>query len=427
MPRLAWLGLALSTACWAMPARADLGEDVRTHQHARALFGRVLRLKPRLLERGERLPLPVPPELLDPKGASCVTVAVLGVPETHFVVRFSSLDPSAPSTAYPEASVAGAMDITRCGSGKPFLAGIVLEMRSPRGVLETLISAAPAGVPRLQETLPGRDPGVDLALGDPGPRPGLPPLVQRLARLSARAKREAALSFEHEPLSARDDGSGARALSLTAGCHQLRLLAETALPGAEPQVDLDLELVNAESGARVAVDRSDDPDGALSWCVGETVPVELRFVGARPSSPLTLTHARWELPAGLPQAWGAEPRAALGRVAWAEHLSLPSAPVYESLGVQGSSALPIEVEPDACYTALLVPLRGEVRALSLSAFVRSPGETARGASDTDGTAVSFCARGATRATLEVDGQGSSLSWLLALWETGRAVIGSAAP
>ena len=44
---------------------------------------------------------------------------------------------------------------------------------------------------------------------------------------------------------------------------------------------------------------------------------------------------------------------------------------------------------------------------------------ARGASDTDGTSVSFCARGATLATLAVNGDGASLAWLLAAWETGR--------
>ncbi len=427
MRRFAWLGWALSTACWSLPARAELGADVRALLRARAEFGRVLRLKPRLLERGERLPLPLPPELLDPKNPSCVTVTVLGVPEAHFVIRFSSLDPSEPSSAYPEASTAGAIDVTRCGGGKPFLAGILLEMRSPRGVLETLMSVAPAGVPKLEETLPGRDPGVELLLGDPGPRPTLPPLPQRVERLSARARREAARSFEREELAASEGGSGTHALSFAAGCHQLTLLAEAGLPDSEPKVDLDLELVNPESDERVAVDHGDDADGALSWCAGANERLELRFVGARPGSQLTLTRARWDLPAGLPKAWGNEPRAALARLAWTAHVSLSHEPVYESLGVQGSSSLPVEIEPDACYTALLVPLRGEVRALSLSAFVHSSGEDARGASDINGTVVSFCAHGASHATLEVDGDGSSLSWLLSLWETGRAVIGSATP
>jgi hypothetical protein len=427
MKWLAWLGLLLATASWALPAHADLGADVAALSTARAAYGQLRRLKPRLLERGDRLPLAIPAELLSPTDPSCVSVAILGVVEAHFVLRFSSLDPSAPSTAFPEASAAGAMDVTRCGSDKPFLAGALVEMRSPRGVLETLISVSPAGVPRLFESLPARDPGVELALGDPGGRPAVPPLSQRMQRLALRARAESAQSFEHEAWQAGTDGTGSHPLALSAGCHELTLLSETASPDLDPPVDLDLELVDAESGARLAVDRGDDADGSLSWCTGEVIALELRFVGAAPSAALTLTHARWDLPAGIPKGLAPEARAALARVARASHVSLPSAPLYESLGVQGSSALPLEVEPDACYTALLVPIRGEAHGLSLAARVHFPGEVPRAASDTDGASVAFCAHGATHATLEIDSEGSNLSWLLAVWETGRFVLGAEAP
>ena len=106
---------------------------------------------------------------------------------------------------------------------------------------------------------------------------------------------------------------------------------------------------------------------------------------------------------------------------------MTSAPLYESLGIQGASSLPLEVEADACYTALLVPLRGEAHGLSLSARPHFPGELPRASSDTDGASVAFCAHGATLTTLEVDSEGSNLSWLLAVWETGRAVLGGEGP
>jgi len=126
----------------------------------------------------------------------------------------------------------------------------------------------------------------------------------------------------------------------------------------------------------------------------------------------------------LPSAWGPEPRARFGRVARSVHFRPQNQPIYESLGVQGSTTLPLEVEPDACYTALLAPLRGEARVLSLSSYARVPGQLARGASDTEGSSVSFCAHGATQATLEVNGEGSNLAWLLAVWESGRAPLES---
>jgi hypothetical protein len=424
MIRLVWLGFALGTASWSLPARADLGADVAALSKARAAYGRVVRLKPRLLERGERLSLSVPPELLNPKDSSCATVTILGVPEAHFVIRFSELDPGAPSTAFPEASAAGASEVTRCGSSKPYLSAMVLEMRSPRGVLETLLSTAPAGAPKLVEILKARDPGVELGLGEPGDRPALPALSQRMQRLAARARREGALSFQRAEWQAGEDGSGTGPLSLTAGCHELTLLAEAAPVSASVAVDLDIELVDTESGARLAIDRGDDADATVSYCTGETAALELRFVGAAPSSSLTLAHARWDLPAGLPSAWGPEARAAFGRLARSAHFQPQNQPIYQSLGVQGTTELPLEVEPDACYTALLAPLRGEARALSLSAYAHMPGQLARGASDTEGSSVSFCARGATNATLEVEGDGSNLAWLLAVWQTGRAPLES---
>jgi hypothetical protein len=420
------LGLVLGMACWCMPSQADLGSDVATLKQARAKQGRVVRLKPRLLERGEQLPLSIAPELLDPNDPTCATVSVLGVTDMHFVIRFSEFDPGAPSSALPESSAAGALEITRCGTAKPYLAGMVLEMRSPRGVLETLLSSGPAGAPNLVEILPARDPGTELSLGDPGERPALPPLRDRVQRLAARAQRDGAQSLEREQWRAGEDGSGAGPVSLSKGCHELTLLAEAAATAADPAVDLDLELVDGE-GTRLAVDRADDADATLSWCTDEAALFELRFVGAAPGSSVTLVHARWDLPIGLPSTWGPEARARLGRLARSEHLQLARAPIYESLGVQGTTEMPFEVEPDACYTALLAPLRGEVQSLSLSALARAPGQVARGGGAAEGAAVSFCARGASHATLEVDGDGSSLAWLLAIWETGRAPLGLGAP
>ena len=58
------------------------------------------------------------------------------------------------------------------------------------------------------------------------------------------------------------------------------MLAEAAPASAGVSVDLDLELVDTESGARLAVDRADDADATVSYCTGEPTTLELRFVGA---------------------------------------------------------------------------------------------------------------------------------------------------
>jgi len=422
MMRRLLLGLALGGAAWPSVAAADLAQDVRELTAARASLSQVVRLKPRLLEAGQRLPLSIPAELLNPKDDSCTTVSLLGVPGLHFVVRFAAIDPGAPSTAFPEASVAGASELTRCGSGKPFLALAYVEMRSPRGLLETLISNSKAVLPRLTQILPDRDPGGELSLGDPGPRPAPPPLAARLLRLVTRARREGAQDFEQTAAATDGEGNGAQSLMLGRGCHELTLLSEAPAPGSAV-VDLDAELLEGESSARLAVDRAEDADAALRVCLGTPTRVELRFMGAKPASSLTLTRARWDLPSGLPSSWGADARARLARLARTARLTLTSAPIYSSLGVQGSTQLPLEVEPGACYSALLAPLRGNVVRLSLSVRAHAPGEVPHGSADTEGSAVSFCAEGARLATLEVDSQGSGLAWLLAVWQTGRSVLG----
>jgi hypothetical protein len=424
MMRPVLVGLVLGSLAWPGGARADLGSDVSALTSARAASARVVRLKPRLLERGDRLPLSVPAELLNAKDSSCTTVSVLGVVGAHFVLRFAQPDPSAPSTAFPETSAAGASEVTRCGTGKPLLAGAYLEMRSPRGVIETLIANASTPLPRLVELLPGRDPGSELPLGDPGPRPTLPPLAERLLRLTKRAQREGAKGFEQLTTEADAEGAGTESLTLARGCHQLSLLSEATAPGALV-ADLDAELVDGEDGSRLSVDRADDADAALSVCLGVPTRVQLRFIGATPHLALRVTHAHWDLPLGLPSAWGAEAQARLARLAREAHLALRNAPIYSSLGVQGSTQLPLDIEPGGCYSALVVPLRGEVRNLSLSVSVHAPGEVPHGASDSDGAAISFCAQGARLATLDVDTQGSSLAWLLAVWPTGRSALGGA--
>jgi hypothetical protein len=417
------VGASATAVPRAALAKSDLGADVKALGAARAVYGHVVHLKPRLLERGEQLPLAIPPELLSPKEASCTTVTVLGVEEQHFVLRFSEFDPGAPSTAFPESSAAGAIEVTRCGASKPFLGDMSIELRSPRGVLETLISNAPAGVPPLLEVLPNRDPGSELPLGDPGPRPALAPLADRVRRLEARAERDGALGFEREESLARDDGSGGAVLALKAGCHELTLLDETPPVLGVPPSDLDLELVDESGGTALAVDRAEDADATGSICLGAPSSIELRFVGAMPNAHLLLTHAHWDLPAGVPTSWGPEARARLAHLARISHFSAKKAPIYESLGVQGTTELPLEVEPDACYTVLVAPLRGEVQSLSLSALAHAPDEAPRGTADASGSAVSFCANGAAVATLEVDGRGTSLAWLLAAWETGRSAPG----
>ncbi|HLV21971.1 MAG TPA: hypothetical protein VKZ49_13850, partial [Polyangiaceae bacterium] len=148
----------------AAPASAaDLGADAARLASSWARLGRVDRLEPRLLERGEIRPLLLPPGL--PKRVdegTCTTLVVLGALSTNFVLRFLPAEGRSPLAQgdWPEVSVAGAAELTRCGSRRGSLKRVVVEMRSPRGVLEFLVvETRGKPEPTLRSVLPHRDPG----------------------------------------------------------------------------------------------------------------------------------------------------------------------------------------------------------------------------------------------------------------------------
>jgi hypothetical protein len=97
--------------------------------------------------------------------------------------------------------------------------------------------------------------------------------------------------------------------------------------------------------------------------------------------------------------------------------------VDEALGVQGSTSMPVEVEPGACYVGVVVALRGTAQTLSLAARARGREAQSRAPLDAPGTALSFCAGASSRALIEVESRGLSLVWMSALWRTARTRLG----
>src|SRR5690606_36366496 len=117
---------------------------------------------------------------------------------------------------------------------------------------------------------------------------------------------------------------------------------------------------------------------------GEPRVALLRFAGALPQAPVVLLQARWELPFGLPERWGPDARAELAEAVRPFHnRSLGGSPVYDSIGVGGTTLLPIEIEPGACYVAATAPVRGHSAAVALAAQVGS--RLARNHSTQEGT------------------------------------------
>jgi hypothetical protein len=421
--KLFWLPLALGTSLSPGEARADLGRDVERLLLAWRAFGHVTELSPRLLERGDVLPLVLPAEPLDPKRPGCVTLAVLGTTSISFLLDPTGAGSNEGEDDWPEGSEAGALEITRCGDKKPALAGLALEMRSPRGVLEFAVLASNEPPPRLVQVLPHRDPGPVAPLGGSGPRPNVAPLALRVRAAEERAARDQAIELSVQDLTASALGAGTTLITLAPGCHRFELLGDEA--GRRP-TDVDFEVRNEDGSEMLAADHSESSDARALFCLGRAMPVTLRFAGAGPFAKLALARSRWDLEPNLPARWPAEARARFSGVLRDQRLPLAGAElVDESLGIQGDTLLPLSVEPATCYVALAAQLRGEAVALSMAARTSRGIAQSRLDQEVGGALLSFCTGPEERALLEIEARGLGLVWMSAVWRVARLRLGEA--
>jgi hypothetical protein len=423
---LLWL---LALCAVTAPAQADLGHDVDALVAAWKKSARVRRLEPQLIERGGLRPLLLTRQETDPTTETCTSVAVLGSSSTTLVMRFLPSDGPLrwPDGEWPEQSVAGAVQLVRCGIRKAMLERLALEMRSPRGVIEVVVAQAARPLPPLLKTLVHRDPGPAAPLGPAGPRPVSSPLAARTRALEQRARREGAREVAARSLAAGRDGSGDVALRLAAGCHRIDVLGIPAPEGWPRGVDLDADLVWVPDGRPAAQDRTDNADAMLAVCTGEPRLARLHFTGTVPTSPVVVLTARWDLPRGLPPDWGPGPRARMAEAIRRRHQrDLPSAPIYSSLGVTGVTLLPIEVEPGACYLVALAAIRGEPAGMAIAVVAGNHRSEDNPGPNAVGTAIAFCAGREERASIDVEARGVGLAWLLGVWQTARLPIGEVA-
>ncbi|HEV8244156.1 MAG TPA: hypothetical protein VGP93_00170 [Polyangiaceae bacterium] len=415
--------LALLLLLVPATASADLGGDVERLTLAWSAFGPVKRLPPRLLERGDVLPLMLPAEATDPTTRGCVTVALLAPASINFVLDL--FGPGGDRDA-PESSLAGFVQLTRCGAGKAALDRVAIEMRSPRGLIEMLVVSSEVELPPLVQVLPHRYPGPIAPLAGSGPRPSPAPLPLRLRAIEEHSARENAVEFTSEELTASAHGMGEQLLALGPGCYELDLLADDAASSKFPRaVDLDLEVASAQTGEVLASDRSESVDATVSLCTGRPVPISLRFGGALPRGHIRLLRTRWDLERRLPSDWDPDARAQFSAVLRKFRVGLEHAGLVDvSLGVQGSTSIPFEPEAGACYTVAAVRLRGELQGLQLAASVGASYAQNRASPELPGTALAFCAGSGEPGLVEIDSRGLGLVWMTAIWQTGRIVLGA---
>jgi hypothetical protein len=363
------------------------------------------------------MPLPLPLWATEAGADACTSVSILASPRVSFVLQVPngrSLD--------VRTSEVGWVQIHRCGARRAELRRALIEMRSPRGILELLVAEAAAPLPPLSSVLAHRDPGPKSPGGEAGPAPVPPPLEVRAAAWEAQAKRDGAVQIERHLVKGGGPEIPTTRLSLGEGCHRISALGLQPRGPAPPR-DLDLFLRGEALFELRRADQSENADAEVTLCLASPVPVRVGVLGLSTDDPAVLQHARFPLPDGLPTYWGPLVRARLAEAFFRRHSpGAARGPIYESLGVAGRTTLPLNLELRTCYAAGLSVFSGTPKALLLEAMPSDRDGAADSTSDAEAVVVAFCTGEDELTKLRVEAVGLSVAWLVAVWRIEREVL-----
>ncbi|MBX3181472.1 MAG: hypothetical protein KIT72_13635 [Polyangiaceae bacterium] len=422
--RFGGLSLLLFLGFGAAPARAELMHDVAQakKQLARLPFSDVA--APRLMERGEQRPLALPREALSAE--RCTTLVLLSHERVSFTLHLPPAAGGAPEP--PIGSVAGLIELTRCGAARGALGGAVIEMRSPRGVLERVVAASAKRPRRVRSRLPARQTGPVIEPSSIGPRATRASLPERFATLRRQAELRGDASLFQRSLMTDATGQARVDLDLLPGCFRVDLLGPPDPPGAGVSFDLDLELRRLPDGALVAADHSEALDAHVEFCTSTPGEVRLGALGGMPRAPVITLITRWPLPP-LPDHFSTLTKNQLA-LRWLRQRTPPPADSgrqREWLGVVGHTTLALPTRAGACYQVVVAAHAGAPESLALE--VSQGRARVENQSDERGAAtdVTWCAPRNGQARLRVQAQGAGLVWRAVAYQVSSPPVGEPAP
>lgn len=396
----------------------DLGEvRARTEVEWKNAGLEVSRLPTRFMFDDEKLTIAVPAAAKTP----CTSVALIGARGTSFRANIAGVEDEAdPSdeSGLRASSVAGLVELFRC-DGEP-ITRVIVSSDAGRGALEVVVGRGRKRAPNLRALFPERTGGTLPQVPEPGVLSPLPPNSKRAEVAEVRARVDGATILPRAALVAGEDGNGVHEFEIDAGCHRIELFAtdpREGKPTRRTRLNLDAELHDADEETLLTRDRTDAPDARLEACVAATTLASVLYAGATPKDRLILTHALWALPAAIPQIWGAPVRAKMAKVLHAQRVIPKGSPALLAQGASGQTAVPVTLEPGACYLAVVGVTHGTSRGLALRVLgqgVEAADE--RGTVD-EASVVAFCAGRASRARIDVEAKGTSLAWGLAVFQT----------
>ncbi|MEZ4375975.1 MAG: hypothetical protein R3B07_34535 [Polyangiaceae bacterium] len=417
------LGLLALSLC-AGTARAELVDDVSALKESWSKTKAHASLPPRLVERGDQVPIGIPQRYLT-NAEECTSVVVLSAPNVSFVVRIVPNRGETPEA--PEASVAGLVQLVRCGERRSQLGRLLLEMRSPRGVVETVFAAADAPLPAARRLLKARDPGpVDEAhpIGPPARAETLP---ARVGAIRDAAFREGALEQRRLGLTADGRGAGGQTVELSAGCYRIDVLSAQAPEGWHSSADVDLDVRRVPDGALVVSDRGEALDAHVELCTASPGAVRLSYSGGFPHVPLLGLLSRFAFPGDFPKHWSDSTKNQLALLLHEKRLGsgtfADSGRRREWLGVAGVTRAALQTQAGACYTVVVAAHSGIPGGFALVARQKYIHVENQSNAPGQPTFVQFCAKHSGQTRLEVEAQGGALIWRMIAYRTGSLPAG----
>ncbi|MCU0692614.1 MAG: hypothetical protein MUF54_14535 [Polyangiaceae bacterium] len=433
LPRRVVAVICATVASWtahhAHGAASDLTQDAARVERAWiAASARVVRMRPQFLIGGQVQPVLIPP--VEDVAPGCLSVGVLGTRDTEFGLDLQPRRPGLDKTPHPTRqtstqSVAGAAMLVRCGKARADLADLVIRMRSPQGALEVLVANGESEAPPLEQLLPERAPG-PLA---PNPQPSPPPLVASFTDRVAIARRQLVEAGGQQlpDVEARADGvgNGTLPIRLEQGCHRLYAIADARQGDAVLPVDLDMEVVHLDGAEPVAQDRGFGSDATVEVCVGVPEDLQVRFAGAVPGQRVTLLHGKWDIPNAIPETWSPRARAATTHALLHRRVGqLLDAPVWEGIGVSGTTVIPVAVTPGGCYVFAAGLMAGDARAIRVTLQAGPRRARDGGGGGFEAGLVAVCAGPHETLRVEVDAIGPRIVWVAGLWHVGKIPLGT---
>lgn len=380
-----------------------------------------------LLERGATRNLPLPASALDEESPGCATVVLLSAANISYVLSFGAGGLPISQRAWPVPSAAGAAAITRCGTRKKLLRELQVQMLSRRGILETAVLLSVEPPAAVSDVLKGRDPGESLPSPQIGQRPYLQSLADRVPRKIAQLLRDSAEEVLQQVVPSDETGRGSQVLTVAEGCHRFLVLAPQD-KNAPP--DIDAHLFELTQGELLVSDEEQAGEASLIKCVGRPERLRLDYNGSHPKVEVTILHARYTLPPGLPRAWGSETRAALAEALMRSGGPAPEhAPMISALGVRGATEWEVELRESACYLVMAAPIRGDSRRISITTSLGLVERRAQSFAANSGVALTFCAPSRGSAQVKLHSLGTAVAWVMGIWslETSTASNSSQSP